>query len=841
MNLVYLIAVLSRICECLSPNGTIQIKVGVLMFYTNGVNDLADEIEGVFVRIDQLNHNTSLIHPNAKIVPTLLNNQGSKALLIPQALSSALDGEIFVFGSGYSSMSILSSLILQNYQIPMCCGSSTNPTLGRKDLYSNFFRTIPNDNAAAQTMAQYLAANGWYKIATVNTDEDYGNGAISSFLNYASALNITILSRQLVETDVDAKAAYQIAQQIISAEARIIVYFGFAAEYEVIVQQATLAGCYGPGYFWIGTDGLQQMVPTTAYAGTSYLFPLERAEGAVADTFDAYWNANRLNVGNPGGNVSSVSSSGPFGYFHSSCVDLMVLGFDALVKAHGNNVTKLANGELNKLMLVPQSFNFPDHETTTGKINLDANGDRSGDYAVMNVQADASLVQVSKWSNGVEYQIQPYYYPGGANYKPADSLNPANVADYLQTTGDALGIIAIILFFIGAITSLVCLAGISIYRNHPMVRASDVFVGFVMQLCILFSWFDLLTMLNKPTKVSCICDSFILPITFSVYYGLMLIKNYRVYMIFNRPTRYVLKTYQTIIAGIIFGIPAAIIVAVWHAIDSPKPAALEVVKAVYAWTCSSTSTDFQSNIVLALSIYCALVLLLNLFIAFQTRNVPSKYSETKLITISIYNTAIVTLFAISLLLSPGLGFRLKAGVKMFAVFYVLYFNLLSTFLMKVVSCAKGQGLTTRSFGNSSQSHSQTTTKEDNKTSAPKEVKKPKAGTAVILKKLGMFGESSPRILVSESTDLISLCRFTKITLEDKNPTRRGDGDCWKLSNLNYFKMDAVSKTSRKYFLDYDVFEIIYESEEDARIWDQFFQGWTNKYASQSLMGGSMMK
>ncbi|KAJ3251697.1 hypothetical protein HK103_002185, partial [Boothiomyces macroporosus] len=343
MNLLYQIALLLGICKCLTPNGTIQIKVGILMFYLDGTNDLADEIEGVFVRISQLNQNTSLIHPNATIVPTLLNNHGSKAQLIPQALDMALDGEIFIFGSGYSSMSIISSLILQNYQIPMCCGSSTNPTLGQKALYPNFFRTIPNDNAATLTMAQYLAFNGWHKIATINTDEDYGNGAISSFLNYASQYNITVLSRQLVETNVDANAANQIAQQIISAEARIIVYFGFAAEYEVIVQQATLAGCYGAGYFWIGTDGLQQMVPTTAYAGTSYLFPLERADGPVSDAFDAYWKANRLGVGNPGANVSSINSSGPFGYFHSSCVDLALLGFDALVKANGNNVTKLAN------------------------------------------------------------------------------------------------------------------------------------------------------------------------------------------------------------------------------------------------------------------------------------------------------------------------------------------------------------------------------------------------------------------------------------------------------------------------------------------------------------------
>lgn len=178
---------------------------------------------------------------------------------------------------------------------------------------------------------------------------------------------------------------------------------------------------------------------------------------------------------------------------------------------------------------------------------------------------------------------------------------------------------------------------------------------------------------------------------------------------------------------------------------------------------------------------------------------------------------------------------------MFAVFYVLYFNLLSTFMLKVISCAKGRGLTSKTNQSSSQSHSQTATKEEKTANSSKDLKKPKSGTPVILKKSGIFGESSPRILTSESNDLISLCRFTKITLEDKNSTKRGDGDCWKLSNLQFFKIEMISTTSRKFHLDYDIFEIMFENEPDAKQWDQYFQSWANKYASHSMLGESMLK
>lgn len=193
-------------------------------------------------------------------------------------------------------------------------------------------------------MAQYIVSSGWSKIATINTDEDYGNGAISSFLQVTAQYNITILSRQSVETNVDANAANNIAQQILSADARIIVYFGMQPEYQIIVDAATKAGVYGKGYVWLTTDAIAGITPTPSLIGTIYLFPLERADGPAADAFDAYWKANRMNMPNPPANLSSVDHSGAYGYFYSSCVDLMVLGMDALVKANNNNATKLALG-----------------------------------------------------------------------------------------------------------------------------------------------------------------------------------------------------------------------------------------------------------------------------------------------------------------------------------------------------------------------------------------------------------------------------------------------------------------------------------------------------------------
>ncbi|KAJ3312745.1 hypothetical protein HDV04_002709 [Boothiomyces sp. JEL0838] len=794
---------------CLSPNGSILIKVGMLLDFETGIGDMTDPIEAVFLRIDQLNkQNASLIHPDAQLVPTFLNNQAVTKQLILDTLHMTEIDEIFILA------------------------------LSRKDLYPNFFRTIPNDNAATLTMAQYIVSSGWSKIATINTDEDYGNGAISSFLQVTAQYNITILSRQSVETNVDANAANNIAQQILSADARIIVYFGMQPEYQIIVDAATKAGVYGKGYVWLTTDAIAGITPTPSLIGTIYLFPLERADGLAADAFDAYWKANRMNMPNPPANLSSVDHSGAYGYFYSSCVDLMVLGMDALVKANNNNATKLALGELNNQMTIPQTFSFPNFQTTTGKVVLDKNGDRSGEYGIYNFQEDLSYPMVAKWIDGQEVPIMAYTYPGGSSVKPADSIDPTSVADYLQPSGDVLGYLVEFFTAIGALASIATVIGILYYRDKQVVRASDVNTGLVMQFCIFLSWFNLLTMLSKPTRLTCTIDSILLPITFTVYYGIMYIKNHRIYSIFMKPMeRKKVSHLITIGLGTTFAIPMVIIVLIWNVLDGPKPAALAVTKGVYAWTCSSNSTNFQNDMVAAISIYCAVVLGFNLYIAFKTRTIPSKYSQTKMITLSIYNS--ICLFAMAILISPGLGFRLKAAIKMIAVFYILLFNLLSSFSFKVMLCLRNKGGKSTDGSGGSGSSSQNQTKNASQGSKGDLVKK-NSDNIVLIKKLGFFSEAKSRSIFAENQDLVTFCVYQKTSLEDKNGVADANGEVWKFQNLKEFEIEIVSETQRKIVINKEKYIVTFADEAVAKKWDAYFQRWSlyKHSASPSFIGGA---
>ncbi|KAJ3275046.1 hypothetical protein HDV01_001552 [Terramyces sp. JEL0728] len=843
MKIYQIIGVLLEVAKALTPNGSVRIPVAVLIDSLGGVNDDSDLIEAVFARIDQLNHqNASLIDPDATLVPKLYNYEQDNQLLISDTLDIIAQKEIFIIGTGWSSFSTIASLISQNSLIPICDGASTNPNLGRKDLYPNFFRTIPTDTAGSEAMANYIHSQGWGKIATINTDEDYGNGAITSFLNYADALNITVLSRQLIETNIDDAGAYEVAQQILSAEARIIVYFGMPENYETVVVQATKVGVYGKGYFWVGSDSLQQLVASPDLTGTAFLFPLERADGSEADAFDAYWKENRLNVNNPVANVSSVNSSGPYGYFESSCVDLMALGFDALVKANGNNATKLALGMLNSQMEIPTTFSFPDFKTTTGQIVFDSSGERGGDYGIFNFQEDLTCLMVSEWANNEEISLFPYLYPGGSNAKPADAIDPVTVADYLSSPGDVLAQLVYALFGLGILVSIVTAVSFTWYKARPAIKSSDYFVGMAMQGVLFLSWFDLLTMVGKPTKFTCVLNSIIIPITFTAYYGLMFIKTYRIYTIFMKPlSRFKLNLYMVIGFGLLFTLPAAILILVWNIVNYPKPTAATIVKGSYAWTCSSSSASFQGTMVYLLVTYSAIVLLCNLYLAFKARSIPSKYNETNMITYSIYNTILVVLFASAILLTQGLAFRLKEVVKMVAHSYIILFNLSSVFLLKVykaltdVEDVHSGSKTAKTVDSSSTNERASKGPKDSKT-----VK----DSVVLMKKIGFFNDWASRAMIADSKDMISFWTYTKVSLEDKKGTIDANGESWNRKYLKEFKCFNVGATQRRFIVNREKYEIIFPDEDAAVYWDNFFQNWSSgkmqSFMARSVVGGVSM-
>jgi ABC-type branched-subunit amino acid transport system substrate-binding protein len=212
-----------------------------------------------------------------------------------------------------------------------------------------------------------LNSQNWKRVSIVYTDEPYGQGLTSYFVEEASKNNITIISSRALYLGGPASGYANTISALQSSDSRIIVYFGPSAEYRELIKVASSAGIYGKGYAWIGTDALATLELSYPeeiqfFAGTIYLFPLEK-QGVEGSKFDEYYSENRLNTSFVLANLSTVGSPAAYSYFYTSCLDLVVLGLDRLLKSNSSfTVSQLLDGQLNNKIKYPDTFSFPNHE-----------------------------------------------------------------------------------------------------------------------------------------------------------------------------------------------------------------------------------------------------------------------------------------------------------------------------------------------------------------------------------------------------------------------------------------------------------------------------------------------
>ncbi|KAJ2992482.1 hypothetical protein HDV02_003046 [Globomyces sp. JEL0801] len=833
------------LCSGLSTTGTKKIKIGISLGFPPEGSNVLDGAQATFLRIKQLNENSPLLGDDVALEPVFLNHRVTRDVTIINSLELQKQGVLAVVGSGFSSLSMLTSLVLQNYKIPQCCGASTNPSLSDKKQYPNFFRVIPTDASQTAAMMGYVVASGWKKIAIIHTNEDYGGGLANYLTNLARDNSVEVLAKVNVKigvSDVEAKPAVQTVQE---SGARIIFFFGYNEELLVVLKLAKQLGIYGKDFVWFGADSLFDFAAAypndgSIYNGFLVFYPVE-ASGPEAIPFADYWKANREISGFPNISMTAPEATKSYVYFFPSCVDLFLHGFDALLKSNTSfTIDDLISGSLNKLMKVPDSFVFPEVATPSGYVRTDKNGDRLGDFDIYNLLADGSRQLVGGWTGGrkVLNPNTPIIYPGGSQLQPKDGIDPNDVALY-AVPGTGLAVLSIVLAIIGTIFTLVSVLGVLKYRRVGAIKKSGVIIGFGMQLCLLLLNIQFLIMIDKPTISKCSIDAFVIPILFSFYYGLLFAKNLRIYRIFYKPpNRFQLSDTFIYFNGLLIALPSVIVSMVWVIADPPVPTIVKVSITQYYWTCKSTNGLESTAIAFHIAIN-TLVLLANLVMAFMTRNVVSTYSETKAIASSVYNMTVISLFTIVVLSSDSLGFQAKYIIKSTAIIYILLFNVSSNFLYKIfVSISDtGKNGSINSNGSKTGANSNTSnTATHNKTGRTR--------CEALLTTVSRFGLKYTRnvILCEITPQSIGIFDVKRVSLESTATADLGVGVIWQVTKIKDFAMKPTDPLILRFSVEHTSYWIEFKTAEEMSLWTKYFEPWTyqtNSIKNESLVVASM--
>ena len=157
-----------------------------------------------------------------------------------------------------ASATVLSELCAVDY-IPLISYWASAPELSSQR-YQYFSRSFPTDGDTAETALRVMQSFGWKYISLIHTNDVYGIGYRQVMGLHHSKYDIEIhrsISYEFGVVESMDKAVQALASpSIANGQGNIFFFIGFDADVEPIMDAAWELGIVGPGYAWIGSDGI---------------------------------------------------------------------------------------------------------------------------------------------------------------------------------------------------------------------------------------------------------------------------------------------------------------------------------------------------------------------------------------------------------------------------------------------------------------------------------------------------------------------------------------------------------------------------------------------------------
>jgi branched-chain amino acid transport system substrate-binding protein len=172
------------------------IKIAVVDAQSGASSDLGQfEWRGVSLAVNQVNAAGGI--GGRKIALTLYDDQGDPTVGTELARKVASEGDIAVFGSAESAVSIAMAPILKSEHIP---NITSGQSVGMIALHSPYlFLNGPTGLTYDTTLAKYLVTTkGYKKIAMLTNNDSYGAGEEKSFTSALQGLGVTPVAAKVV-------------------------------------------------------------------------------------------------------------------------------------------------------------------------------------------------------------------------------------------------------------------------------------------------------------------------------------------------------------------------------------------------------------------------------------------------------------------------------------------------------------------------------------------------------------------------------------------------------------------------------------------------------------------
>ncbi|KAJ2994257.1 hypothetical protein HDV02_001726 [Globomyces sp. JEL0801] len=825
----------SQIASALSPNGSKTLRIGMSVAFSTEEDYYATAINALYLRIQQMNDRLDLIDADTKLELYHLENDEQTSNILRAGVEFIKSDVLAIIGTGWSSLTDLLLLVTRNSQIPVCDGGSTSPMLSNKLKYPNFFRTVPQDSAQAVAIVGFIKSNGWKKISIIYSNEPYGLGLATQTETECAKNGIKILSK-ISYLPYSEKTVFEtVLKRIKDADPRIILMYGnLPSDYFECIKMAKSMGLYGDEYVWIGPDAATSIsdgLPTLD--GLISFFPVE-AQGKEAEDFKNYSLANRLTTDYVRLNWTTEDNSQSYQYFYASCIDLLVLGFDALLKSNSSfTLDDLLDKKLHQYLQIPKSFDFPDINTPTGKIELDQLGDRKGDYNILNyVNSKKELVGL--WQNGRKIKYQDIVFIGGSTVVPSDGIVPEKVA-YSISLQETFSLVALLVF-------LVLLLVISrwIYLDVSLLLAGEEMDSVrLLQLtsAILFN-FKLVSLNGIPTVTQCTIDNVIPAFCCSLFFSLCIASHKSPIKQRTVKDSIGIESWKIVQMSLPWLMPTIAILLYWNVNDPPVPRTISAGYQSYVWVCRSSSYSLSGGMNNLLYAYNSLLLLICGIRIVKTFQMTRGQAVIDLTIICVLNAPIIAavqLFTVSEGY-PDMSLYLKGYYVSIACFVevliihlaVIHFNRINSKRLSKKQMEMQLIKDNIRMGNSSY-----VTSTKNTLYCSKVNKKPLRGMTICMND----PQSYKSIFVQPQPYFIQLHNPTTLYMfKEHNGTLESSGMLWELQSLKIFESDLIDSLTMSINLNDKLYIFFFKDAIDVNKMVDYFDNWKDTISFSGFDG-----
>ena len=656
-----------------------------------------------------------------------------------------------ILGYPLSTIAAQAGIVGTVYDVAQLSPLSATSVLSDKVKYPYFTRLASSAADASLLMKEFIlyyeeisVSGGWTDVGVISEITPITSDWATNFINFSEPEINIVAYRQFLSGASDDDILLEL-NQIKLSKSRVIVA-SIYGEWENFIEQADSIGLIGDSYVWIVPSSVvdipfNSLEKSRGVIGMVDYFPLSNELDQFIDLWRSEESSKYLEAG-PG------TTPIPLTY---RAFDMVVTAAKALQKLDDDNL--LDNYPSISAELWTSIIRNITFDGVSGFVSFDNNGDRIGSQSINYYSPENGWTLCGIWSKatGIEMEKEIIWYSNTTEIPDLDIRKPikywschdkqsdidetgktieikkpdgsdVNYIDYdyycdhfidCKNLSDessdncssnylilfiVFGIITGILIFI-SILLIVFVIVFGYILNFRRLKSASPFFLLIILISMIIGYISIYSWFGKPHPVSCGFQPWLLGLSINSMIVALCVKNIRIWRIFKYPMKLTrITNIDLFILWIVLLLPGILILILWTSIATPT-ASFREIGDHHHYVCSTGGVGDPAGYVFfsIFVAYCAVILLFGGLVSILIRNVPSKFNEAKILSISIYNLGFLAVVIIPVFLvvnpfNPFIAWILRTCAILYA-FTATMFILFVPIIVGIFISDKGKNVT----------------------------------------------------------------------------------------------------------------------------------------------------